>query len=427
MEYKIKSVSGLIHELSLNLPAETVQVEINEHLKELRKRVSIPGFRKGKVPLDLVKARYTKDVESDVFNDLINKNFQEIMKSEDFNVIGGGIVKSIDWKADESLKATIEFQVVPQIELKKIDKLKVVKEVQKVSNGDIEKTIERLREQHAVIKPIENGAHDGHFILADFQEIDKSGVPIIGKKLADQSFRLGSGVFGKIFDEQMLGVKNNEERSVQVSFHAKPGEEKKEYYKVTVKKIEEQILPELDDDFAQSVGNFKNTEELKVTLSEQLENEFNRRSQEKLHNNLIDEFIKNNPLEVPPLIIDNYLDAWFEDIKKESKGELKEEELKEQNRPFALRNLKWHMLKDELIKQENLKVGDADIENKLNEIAENSQIDLGELRKHYRDKKNRDELVRNLEEKRVFDRLLETAKVEETKVSKQKSNLIQTV
>lgn len=427
MDYKIDSVSNLVYELKLNLPADDVKVEIEAKLNTLRKTVSIPGFRKGKVPLELVKARYTKDIEADVFDNLINKNFQEIMKTEDYQIIGGGVVKSIDWKPEEVLNATIEFQVVPQVKLRTINKLSVVKEVREITDEDIENIYQRLREQHAVIKPVENGAQMGHFILADFQEIDESGVPIIGKKLKDRSFRLGGGVFGEKFDKQLLEVKTDEERPVQVSFQTKTGENKIEHYKVKIKKIEEQILPELDDDFAKSIGEFKNIEELKKALTQQFKNEIDRGSREKLHENLVDELIKQNPLDLPPIMINSYLDAWFEDVKKRAKHQLKEDELKQQNRHLAIRNLKWHMLKDELIKQENLNVDDAEVEKKLTEMAQNTNVDLDKVKAHYRNKEHRAELIRQLEDKRVFDRLLETAKVKETSVSAKQSNLIETI
>jgi len=425
LEYSIDHVDNLTCKLKLTLPSSDVQSEIDESYKTLRKQVSIPGFRKGKVPLDLIKARYGKEVENEVFDDIINKKFQEIMKSETYQVIGGGVVKNIDWQPKESLHATIEFQIAPQVELKKIDELNVIKEIREVTDEDFENTISRLREQHAVVKPVEEGAQNGHFIVADFQEVDESGMPIIGKKLADRNFRLGSGLFGKKFDEQLVGIKNGEERSVEVVFQPKPGEEKKEFYKINVKKIEEQILPELDDEFSKSVGEYEDVNGLKDSIREQLKNQLERQSEDKLHNNLIDELIKSNPFDIPPIMVDHYLNAWFEDIKKESKQELNEQELKERNRPFAIRNLKWHMLKDELIKQENISFGDTEIEKSFQDIADNAKVDVSEIKKYYQNKKNRDDLVHQLEDKQVFDRLLKTAKIEEVKVADKKSDIIQ--
>lgn len=427
MEYSIESVESLIYEIKLTIPVAEVQPKIDESLQTLRKEITIPGFRKGRVPMDLVKARYAKSIEDEVFNDIINDKFKEVMQSEDYHVIGGGIVKSMDWKPKEALLATVEFQVAPKVELKQIDNLKVVKEVQKLKDEDVENTIQRLREQHAVVKPIEDGAKEGNFVLADFQEIDAGGSPLIGKKLLDRHFKLGSRIFGEKFDQQLVGVKNGDERSVEVNFEHKPGETRTEFYRVNVKKVEEQILPELDDEFAKSIGEYENVEVFKESIKKQLESELTRQSEDKLHQSLIEELIKNNPFDLPPLMVDSYLHTWFEDIKKESKRELNEQELKERNRPFAIHTIKWHMLKDELIKQENLSVQESDIEESLNQIAEQANVDLKEIKKYYRNKRQKDELIHQIEEKRIFQRLLKTAKVEELQISDQPSNVIQTV
>jgi trigger factor len=426
LDYSIENVENLIYEVKLTIPVEEVQPKIDESLQTLRKEITIPGFRKGKVPMDLVKARYARSIEDEVFNDLINDKFKEIMQSEDYQVIGGGVVKSMDWKPKEALLASVEFQVAPTVDLKNIDNLNVVKEVQDLKDDDVENTIQKLREQHAVVKPVEDGAKEGHFVLADFQEIDAGGSPLIGKKLVDRHFKLGSGIFGEKFDQQLVGVKNGDERSVEVSFEPKPGEQTKEFYQVIVKKVEEQILPELDEEFAKSIGEYETFDALKESIKKQLESELVRQSDDKLHQSLIDEVVKNNPFDLPPLMVDSYLHTWFEDIKKESKQELNEQEVKERNRPFAIRNIKWHMIKEELVKQEKLKVEDKDIEDSLNEIAEKAKVDLKEIKKYYRQKRQKDELTHQIEEKRIFERLLKTAKVEEVKVSDQPSNVIQT-
>ena len=426
MDYSIENVENLIYEVKLTIPVDEVQPKIDDSLQTLRKEITIPGFRKGKVPMDLVKARYAKSIEDEVFNDLINDKFKEIMQSEDYQVIGGGIVKSMDWKPKEALLATVEFQVAPRVELKNINNLKVVKEVQDLKDDDVENTIQRLREQHAVVKPVEDGAKEGHFVLADFQEIDAGGSPLIGKKLVDRHFKLGSGIFGEKFDQQLVGVKVGDERSVEVTFEPKPGDQKMEFYQVIVKKVEEQILPELDEEFAKSIGEYESFDALKESITKQLENELVRQSDDKLHQSLIDEVVKNNPFELPPLMVDSYLQTWFDDVKKDSKQELNEQELKERNRPFAIRNIKWHMLKEELVKQEKLSVKDSDIEESLNEIAEKAKVDLKEIKKYYRQKRQKDELTHQIEERRIFERLLKTAIVEEVKVTDQPSNVIQT-
>lgn len=428
MEYSVKEVESAVYEATIIISNDEIQPEIEKALKELRKDVSMPGFRKGKIPLDLIRARYTKNVEPEVYENLINENFKEIIKSGKYNIISGGIIKSMDRKAGGPLEAVIEFQVVPKIELVKIDNLQVTKEIREVTDRDVEVTLEDMRKRYAVIKQVEDGARDGHIISADLQELDKSGVPIVGKKITDRQFLLGSGNFGEKFESQLTGVKAGDVRSVEVVYQNQPGQpEVTEYYQVEVKKVEEEILPELDDEFAKSVGEYESMEQLEGSVHEHLVNSLEKQSQDKLNQDLIDELIKNNEFDLPPLMIDDYLDSWIESIKKQAKEPINETELRQSNRPLAIRNLKWLLLKNKFVEQENLSVGEEELEASFANIAEAANVDIEEIRKYYRNKNNRDKLKDQLEEEKIFARLMESAEINEVKIQSQPENIIQTV
>ncbi len=427
MEYSIEKVGSLKYELKFTVPAATVEDNMMASLQKLRRQVTMPGFRKGKVPIEIVKNRYSKDVEGEVISDLLESTFREIMKSEDYHMIGSGLAKSVDWHPGTDLKAVLEFQVEPEIEIKTIDNLNVIQETHQVTAAMVGQALEQLRERHAVVKAVEDGAQNGHFILADFQELDASGMALIGRKFKDRYFRLGSSIFGKKFDEQLQGTKPGDQQSVEVIYPAKPDENKTEYYRVETKKVENQILPELDDEFAKSVGNYNSLPELRAAVQAQLEKDAAERAELNLHDHLIDELIKNNDFDVPPLMVDTYLNSWFEDLKKETKRELNEEELKNRNRPFAIRNIKWHLLKKKLMEQEKILVSETDIEDAFTRIIQQTKMNISEIRKYYRNSEHHEELVHRLEEQRVLDRLLKTANVQVVDVTQPQSNLIQTV
>lgn len=428
MKYSINQVDQSVHEITLTIPAEEIQKQVLDELQHLRKKTTIPGFRKGKAPLQVVKARYGKDVEEDARFEVTNRNFKTIMEQESYKVIGGGAIKSYSTQEDGSLDVVLEFQVEPEVEIKKIDKLSVTKEIHSVKDEDIDRTLESMRDQHAIIEPVEGEADTNHYIMADFQETDVAGTPIIGRKFEDRYFMLGSGIFGEKFEQQMKGVKNNDVRNVEVNYAQSEGAEAKktEFYNVTVKRIENKILPDLDDEFAKSVSNYETFAELKKTVGEELQQELDRRSDDQMHAELIDEAIKNNPVDVPPLMVDFYLHTWFEDIKKDSQQKLNEEELKEQNRPFAVRNLKWHMIRKKIVEQENLAVKDEHIKDFKETLAERTKAAITDIEKYYGKSENQEKLKEQLLDKLIFDRLLTTAKVKEIKIKDKKSKIIQT-
>ena len=417
----------MVYEATLAISNDEIQPEIEKALKKLKKDVSMPGFRKGKIPLDIIRTRYTKNVEPEVYENLINENFKEIIKSDKYNIISSGIIKSMDRQTGGPLEAVIEFQVAPKIELTKIDNLQVTKEIREVTDQDVEATLENMRKRYAVIKQVEDGAQDGHFISADLQELDRSGVPIVGKKITDRQFQLGSGNFGDKFESQLTEVKAGDVRSVEVVYQNQPGQEVTEYYQVEVKKVEEEILPELDDEFAKSIGEYETIDQLIESIREHLTNTLEKQSREKLRQDLIDELIKNNMFDLPPLMIDDYLDSWIESVKKQAKEPINETELRQNNRPLAIRNLKWLLLKNKLVEQENLSVGEEELAASFANIAESAKEDVEEIRKYYYNNKHRDELKDQLEEEKIFARLMENAEINEVNIQSQPENIIQTV
>lgn len=428
MKGKINQVDNLVYEAVLTISPEELEEESRQQLKEIRKNVTVPGFRKGKAPLEILKARYGKDVENDTRIEVTNRKFSELMKGEDYRVIGSGMIKSFKPQDDGMLEAVVEFQVEPKIELKKIDKLNIVKEKHTFDDSDVDRALENLRDRHAVIEPVTGGAQDGHYIMADFQEQDSAGTPIIGKKFEDRYFRLGSGVFGERFEEQLLGVSDGDVRNVEVVYADGESrkEKKHEFYRVNVKKVEQKVLPELDDEFARSLGEYEDLGQLKGAVRQEMTDELSHRSQDQVHQNLIDEIIKNNPFNVPPLMVDYYMHAWYEDVKKDLSQEVDADEIKKQNRPLAVRSIKWHMVRSKLIEIENLKVTEADVQEHIEDLATKSKIASAEVEKYYRKPERREKLEDQILDKKIFTRLLQTAKIKEIDVSKQKkSNLIQ--
>ena len=131
--------------------------------------------------------------------------------------------------------------------------------------------------------------------------------------------------------------------------------------------------------------------------------------------------------DLPPLMIDDYLDSWIESVKKQAKEPINETELRQNNRPLAIRNLKWLLLKNKLVEQENLSVGEEELAASFANIAESAKEDVEEIRKYYYNNKHRDELKDQLEEEKIFARLMENAEINEVNIQSQPENIIQTV
>ncbi len=423
MDYKVEKISSATYRLTLTVPEEEISERVERDLREIRKDAEIPGFRKGKAPLNLIKARYGKKAEKDAIIDLAFEKSEEILTQENYRVWGAPYLISHK-RTPEGASIVIEFDVEPEIELQKIDGFKLVKSVREVTDEDIEQFLNDMRDDRAVWRAVEDGAREGHIIHADLQEIDAAGTPIIGRKYENRYLQLGDGEIGAQLSEQLAGVKPGDERNIVLDY-SKAGGEGKEYFKVHVKAVHHKKLPELNDEFAQSVGEFKNLDELKDRIRKSLEFEAEIDAQERLEEEVIDELIRNNPFDLPPRIVEYALEETFREYAKDRTPKPDREEFFEKNRPMAVRQFKWIFLKERIAEQEGLKVTEQELEEEIEKIASFPRRSKPEdIRRYYRNPKARDELREQMLRQKIMQRILENCKIRVVKV-RDESKLIE--
>ena len=420
MDYSVNDVQAWLQEIKFNIPADEIQEKVNGKIRELRKEISIPGFRKGKVPVDIIRMRFGKMVLEDILEDAINDTFKEIVTKDNLQIIGPPEIQDQKWDENNGLDVRLEVQVEPDIELNNYKGLQVTKEIHKIADDEIETTIERLRKENAVVEDIDGEAQLGDFVKADFQEVDAGGVPILGHKDDDVEIELGSSAYGQDFDNQLVGIKKGEERKVEQK--AKDGASK--YYSVRVKDITRHKLPELNDEFAKDLGDYESLEDLRQKVREYLEHDFEKQSRKNLVEGLIDALIAENPFEVPPLMIENALEGYIEDIKKQIKTDFDVESFSESQRPYVIRSIKWYLIKKKLVDLEDLKVSDGDVDAYLEKLAEETGQSIKKLKAKYSLKNRREKLKDSLQEEKIVDFLLKNSEIEEVEFNPDQPKII---
>jgi trigger factor len=319
--------------------------------------------------------------------------------------------------------------------------LSVEREVYEVDDQDVSDALNDVREQMAVMQPVETEAAEGHFVLADLQQVDATGIPIIGKKFEDRYFQITTNNSNnKEFSEQLIGVKPGDKRRIELgstenshsdSLHK---ENKKDYFEVNVKEIKSKQLPELDDELAKDTGKFESLDQLKTDLRAKLtkQAQVNARSHLRrriidellkknsfhLRRRIIDELLKKNSFDLPESMINNYLDVFVENAKKESKEQFDEEELRNHYRPTAIWNLRWELVKDKLQEVENLGVTDEDKDSFINRLAEERQIEEKQVRKSLKDKRAQRQFEEDVIEDKVLNYLEVNAKVKDKRITR---------
>jgi len=420
LDYSVNDVQAWLREVKFHIPAEEIQEKINEKIRELRKDISIPGFRKGKVPQDIIRMRFGKMILEDILEDAMNEAYKEIVAKENLEVVGPPEIQDQKWDEKEGLDVLLEVEIEPEIELHHYKGLRLTKEIHQIADEEIEATIERLREENAVVEDIDGEAEAGDTVVADLQEVDAGGVPILGHRLENKQIKLGSGEYGKDFEDQLLGVKKGEERKVEKKEEGKPPQ----YFSVRVKDVTRHNLPELSDEFAKDLGNYESLEDLRKAVREYLEREYENRSRQNLVDGLIDALIAENPFEVPPQMIENSLNGYVEDLKKQLKQDFDVESFREGQKPLVVRSIKWYLIQKQLAKQENLKVSDEDVDAYIEKIAEETHQSLKKLKAKYSLKNRREKLKDQLQEEKIIDFLLKNSEIEEVEINPSEQKVI---
>jgi len=420
LDYSVNDVQAWLREVKFHIPAEEIQEKLNEKIQELRKEISIPGFRKGKVPSDIIRMRFGKMLLEDILEDAMNDAYKEIVAKENLEVVGPPEIQEQKWDENDGLEVLLEVQIEPEIELRNYKGLQLTKEIHKIADEEIDATIEHLREENAVVEDIDGEAEAGDYIVADLQEVDAGGVPIVGHKLEYKKIKLGSGEYGKDFEEQLLGVKKGEERKVEQKEEGKPPK----YYSVRVKDVSRHNLPELSDEFAKDLGDYESLDDLRKAVQEYLEREYENRSRQNLVDELIDALIAENPFEVPPQMIENSLNNYVEDLKKHLKRDFDVESFREGQRPLVIRSIKWYMIQKQLAEQENLKVSDEDVDAYIEKMAEETNQSLKKLKAIYSLKNRREKLKDELQEEKIIDFLLKNSEIEEVEINPSEQKVI---
>lgn len=420
MDYSVNDVQAWLQEIKFHISANEIQEKVDTKIQELRKEITVPGFRKGKVPTDVIRMRFGKMILEDILEDAINDTYKEIVAKEGIEIIAPPEIVEQKWDKSDGLEVVLDVQVEPKIELQNYKGFQLTKEIHKVTDEEIDATIEHLREDNAVVEDIDGEAGSGDYIKVDIQEVDAGGVPILGHKEEDKEIKLGSGAYGADFEEQLLGIKKGEARRVEQKEDGKPTK----YYSVHVKDLTRHKLPELNDDFAKDLGDYESLDDLRQKVQEYLVHEYENRSRENLINGLIDALIDENPFEVPPQMVENSLNGYIEDLKKQIKGDFDVENFSESQRPLVIRSIKWYLIQKQLIEQENLKLTDEEIDAYLEKLAEETNQSLRKIKAKYSLKERRKKLRNDLQEQKIIDFLLKNSEINEVEINPSEPTIV---
>lgn len=398
--------------LEIEVPSASIQTELDEAYGRYRKEMRIPGFRQGKVPLSVLKARFGNEIRAEVLERKIPEYLNQAREEADIDPISQPVIEDISFDDGEDLKVRAVLEVKPPIELKQYKDLRVIRKVVEVTDENIARSLDALRERYANIVRVDGVAEQDHFLMADLQHLDSSGVPIIGRKEEGQFFQIGTERLGEAFDKQLIGVKADEERRVDTVYPDDYAEEdlagQQGHFLVKVRDVLEKQLPILDDAFAVDVGA-EDLDDLKQSIKEEMEQEPDREMRTKL----LEQIVADYDFEVPESMLKTYLDQSVSEARSRARGqEIDEEAIRLEYRPAAVDQIKRYLLLDAIGDEEQIEVTKEEVDGRLERIAERGQMPVDQIRRTFRDNGRLERIESDIREEKVVDFLVQHADIQ---------------
>ena len=384
------------YELQFSVDKATFDNAVNAVYRKQVKSISVPGFRKGKAPRSIIEKMYGTGVfYEDAINDLIPEAYTEAAKESGLEIVGQPEfdVVSLD---DNGLVLSAKVYVKPEVEIKDYLGIEVEKDVAPVTDEEVDKEIETIRERNSrEIDVTDRAAEMGDTAVIDFEGFC-DGVAFEGGKGTDYALKLGSGSFIPGFEEQVVGKSIDEEFDVNVTFpeeyHAADLAGKPAVFKVKIHAITRVELPELDDDFAKDVSEFDTFDEYKADLKAKIEKRHETAADNQVENALVEELIEKLEAEIPEAMFEaeteNYVRDY--DTRLRSQGlDLKTyfkytgmnlDSLREQMRPQAERQVKARLALEKIAALENLSASDEDVQAEYEKIASAYGIEVEQVK-----------------------------------------------
>jgi trigger factor len=408
---EVLTVSNCKKELKITVPVEDISTIREEQFKVVQKEADIQGFRKGHAPKHLVQQYYQGTIEKYTLDAALQKGYEHGLRESAVIPVADPVVKKFDYDDQNNLIMEVEIETFPEIELKKYTGVKIDKEVFKISDDDVDDSIDYIRKQKAIIKPVEEESQAGHFVTLTMQETDEAGLPIVGKKYEDIRIQLGDNKFDADIEKQLIGLKAGDEKTIEKkydkNFEQKNMAGKTEIFSIKVDKVEEEELPELNDEFVKNLAfeGVSTVEDFKHRVEHNMEAQWGQESEQRFYNKFVQEILQLNPFDVPESVVDRYLDKIVEDIKKRD-PKVEEAEVRKNYRVDALFNIKWFYLKDKIAEKENIKAEEEDFQKYL------EGVDDAEMKKMYSDNPElKKKVMSDLFEKKMFDYLVDNSKI----------------
>lgn len=426
MKTTVDKLEGLSRKINVQIPAEKVQQAFDKVYKAIQKKANIKGFRQGKAPLATIKSMYAEQVKGDVLNDLINDAYQSALEEHKLEPVGYPKVSFEPIMEDKDFAFTAEFEVRPEVEVKTYEGLPVTKEKLEIGEDRINTILDNIRGGAAELVTVFD---DRALAEGDVAEVNFDGFvndqPLPNGSAQGHQLEIGANQFIEGFEQGLIGMKVGDTRTLNLKFpdpyHEPTLIGAPVRFETKLTGIKKKSLPELNDELAKKVGDFKSLDELKARIKADIIESEERRINEDVKNRIVRALVEANPVEAPKSLVDQQKQTLEEDFK----GRLKQQGMSDAD--FEQYKSKWGsefeesarfmvkstFLLDALADKLGLRATNAEVEAKITEYAKQTGIELPRIKEFYATPERRSRLMFQVTEEKVVNYLIEKAKVTE--------------
>lgn len=438
LKTEIKDVSPIRKTITVEVPVERVKKVLEDEYKKIGKRAKIKGFRKGKVPRNILEKYYSEDVVREAVNSIVRETYPEALEKEMASPISAPYVEPGPFDKAKPFSYSATFEVRPMVEVKEYAGLKAEKPEISVTEEEVMQQLGVIQQQMAQLEPVPDGtkANQGMVIIIDFSgTVD--GKPFKGSQATDFMVELGAGNLLPAIDAALIGLTTGDEKDFEIDYPAdyfnKELAGKKGGFHIKVKSIKRKIVPDIDDEFAKDLG-YKTLDEVKKDVEGRILAMKKQEAKRIVSEQILEQLVERHPFEVPESMINNELKVMFEGLMRQLYAQNKKledigvtiEQFIENNKRYAEKRVRSFLIIDAIAELEKVGVSDDELEERLKVISQQLNQPLPKVKQQYESQNLISGLRLQLKHEKTLDLIIEKAKIKVKKAKKTENSSKQT-
>jgi trigger factor len=424
IDVNLQKLSPVLVEADVRIAAERVQSELNKAYTSVQKSARVRGFRPGKAPRSVLVHMFGARVAADVARRLVDETFPKVVDEHKLQPVNSPAIEPQKLVENQPFSYKARFEIVPEIGDVNYEGLEAKRPKTEVTDALVTEELDKLRQANSTLeapaKP--RAACKGDVVTIDYH-VEAAGQHIDDAGAEDFQAEVGSGTLIAAIDEALVGKKPGDHVHAEVEMpaqHPHPGlKGQKVTFHITIKDLKERVLPDADDEFAKDLGEFDTLDELKQDLKKQIEKRLKEQADNAVAEQLVLELVKHNPIPLPPSLVQRQVELAEREVLTAARRQGQNatglsDELRAKLISESETKVRAGLLMAEIAKRHQIQIGDAELEEGMAELAEQSGKNVAKLRAEYRDPQKREMLVGMILENKVLDIVESKAKIEES-------------